>query len=149
MTRSLLRAVAVLASAGLIAVGLGGDVSSESLTGVSLGLLAWLLAALSLLVGRYQGVRRDPKDQREAAARELHAPLGVVTLAAALAHWHPRWRNLFGVLSLGLLWAVVLSLAWPGLRRVVGAQRAHRYAAHLLVALATVHGAQALFFAQN
>ena len=50
---------------------------------------------------------------------------------------------------MGLMWVVVLSLAWPGLRRIPGMQRIHRYGAHLLIAVTTLHGMLTLFLEQN
>jgi hypothetical protein len=149
MIHRLVRVSAVTAAACLIAVRLGTDISPESLAGVAIGLFAWLLILLSVVVGRHQGLRRDPIDTGEAVARDLHVPIGLLTLIAAMVHWHPRWRNFPGILSLGLMWVVVLSLAWPGLRRIPGMQLTHRYGAHLLVAVATLHGILTLFFVKN
>ncbi len=149
MIHGLVRVSAVTTAACLIVIRLGTDISPESLTGVAIGLFAWLLMMLSVVVGFRQGLRRHPMDPGEATARDLHMPLGLLTLVAVMAHWHPQWRDLPGILSLGLLWVVVLSLVWPGLRRIPGMYRAHRYGAHLLAAVATLHGIQALFFVQN
>lgn len=136
-------------AACLIAVRLSMDISPESLTGTAIGLFAWLLVILSLVVGHHQGIKHNPRDISEATARDLHVPVALLTLIVAMAHWHPRWRDLFGVLSMGLLWLVLLSLAWPGLRRFPWVRRGHRYTAHLLAAIVTLHGVQALFFVQN
>ena len=149
MTLGPVRVLVIAVAAWLIVVRLGTDISPESLSGVAIGLFAWILMILSVLVGRHQGLRPDPASPREALARDLHMPIGLLALIAAMVHWHPRWRNLTGILSLGLLWTVVLSLAWPGLRRIRGMQQIHRYGAHLLAAVATLHGIQTLFFARN
>ncbi len=116
---------------------------------VSIGLFAWLLMILSVVMGLRQGLQRDPMDSGEATARDLHMPIGLLTLVVVMVHWHPHWRDLPGILSLGLLLVVVASLAWPGLRRIPGMYRAHRYGAHLLAVVATLHGIQSLFFVQN
>jgi hypothetical protein len=145
----LVRVVVIAVAAGLVMVRLDADIAPESIGGVAIGLLAWLLMMLSVLLGRSQGLRPAPASPREVVARDLHMPLGLLALIAAMVHWHPRWRNLTGILSLGLLWAVVLSLALPGLRRIRGMQRIHRFGAHVLAAAATLHGIHTLFFAQN
>ena len=149
MIHGLIRVLVIALAACLVIVRLDADISPESLGGIAMGLFAWFLMVLSVLVGRRQGLRPDPTSPREAFARDLHMPIGLLALIAGMVHWHPRWRNLTGILSLGLLWAVVLSLASPDLRRIPGMQRVHRYAAHLLAAAATLHGIQTLFFAQN
>ncbi len=149
MTHRLIRGSVAIAVACLIALRLGTDISPESLTGVGIGLLVWLLMMLSLVVGRRQGSRRDPMNPGEAAARDLHVPIGLLTVVAAIAHWHPRWRDFSGALALGLLGAVVLTVAWPPLRSIPAMRRAHGLAAYLLAAVASVHGIQALFFVQN
>jgi hypothetical protein len=149
MIHGSVRVSVVTVAACLIAARLVTDISPESLTGVAIGLFAWVLMLLSVWVGRHQGLRRAPMNPGEAVTRDLHMPIGLLTLVAVMVHWHPRWRNLPGVLSMGLMWVVVLSLALPGLRRIPGMQRVHRYGAHLLVAVATLHGILTLFFVQN
>ncbi len=149
MIPGLIRGSVAIAAACLIALRLGTDISPESLTNIGIGLLVWLLMMLSLVVGRHQGPRRDPMNPGEAAARDLHVPIGLLTVVAAMVHWHPRWRDLSGALALGLLGVVVLTLTWPRLRSIRAIRRAHGLAAYLLVAVASVHGIQTLFFAQN
>jgi hypothetical protein len=149
MIHGLIRVSVVAAAACLIVVRLETDISPESLTGVAIGLFAWALMMLSVVAGRHQGLRGEPINSGEAVARDLHVPIGLLTLVAAMVHWHPRWRNLSGILSLGLMWVVVLSLAWPGLRRIPGFYQVHRYGAHLLAAAATLHGVLTLFFVKN
>ena len=149
MIHGLIRGSVAIAAACLIAFRLGTDISPESLTGVGIGLLVWLLMMLSLVVGRHQGSRRASMNPGKAAAGDLHVPIGLLTVVAAMAHWHPRWRDFSGALALGLLWVVVLALVWPPLRRFPAMRRAHRFGAYLLVAVASVHGIQALFFVQN
>lgn len=149
MIHGLIRLSVVATAACLIIVRLETDISPESLAGVAIGLFAWVLMMSSVVAGRHQGLRGEPINTGEAVARDLHVPIGLLTLVAAMVHWHPRWRNLSGILSLGLMWVVVLSLAWPGLRRIPGLHRAHRYGAYLLAAVVTLHGILTLFFVKN
>lgn len=125
------------------------DYRAESPLGISLGLLAAGLIILSVFVGQAQGQTPAPLTRRAVRARQFHIPVGLLTIAAAFAHWQVLWKNILGLAAMVMLLIVVLSLPWHHARHSRAMHLLHQYAAYALVAISIVHGIDALFLTPN
>ena len=138
--------LAVIAGiAGALYVRATGGYASDSPVGVACGAGTFVLIALSTVSGR---LRRGSSAVCR-FARQAHWPLASLALAAALAHWHIRWRDFAGV-STSLLFIMVFVTSGLGLtRRYRSLRLIHKYGGYALLILAPFHGIRALFFAGN
>ena len=125
------------------------DYRAETPLGISLGLLATGLILLSVLVGQAQGRMPASLTWRSTMARQFHIPVGLLTIAAAFAHWQVLWKNTLGLTGMALLLVVVLSLPWRQARHSRVMHLLHQYAAYALAAISIVHGIDVLFLTPN
>ena len=123
------------------------DYRAETPLGISLGLLAAGLIILSVFAGQAQGRTPVPLTRRAVMARQFHIPVGLLTIAAAFAHWQVLWKNMLGLAGMTLLLVVVLSLPWHHAYHSRVMFLVHQYAAYALVAVSIIHGIDALFLA--
>ena len=123
------------------------DYRAETPLGISLGLLAAGLIILSVFAGQAQGRTPVPLTRRAVMARQFHIPVGLLTIAAAFAHWQVLWKNMLGLAGMTLLLVVVLSLPWHHAHQSRVMLLVHQYAAYALVVVTIIHGIDALFLA--
>ena len=145
LSRRLYWAMALMGAAAFVIPRMTIAYASDSPLGVAFGIAAYGLIVLSLAAGLVSG----GTTRVARLARETHRPLGTLAVAAALAQWHPRWRDYLGIATAVLVLLVALSLALNRFRRVRGLRLIHKYGAYALVAIALTHGVRALFFAGN
>lgn len=143
LLRPTLWLIALVALAAAVVLRATVDFSADSPRGVALGAAAFFFFAMAALLGR---LRRTRSSAISRFARATHAPLAVLALAAAVAHWHLRGRDYLGLTLLLLFGLVFLSSSLGLTRRYRVLRWLHKYAAYALLILAPFHGIRALFF---
>jgi cytochrome b561 len=138
-------ALSFSAACGFVFVRFAYAYGADSPMGIMFGIVTGTLIAALVLSGSLR--RRGT--WIGGLARDVHKPLGVLVLGAALAHWHLRGRDYLGIAEAALLLVVVMALLKDSFRRHKLLRVVHKYGAYGLVLLAVIHGARALFFAGN
>ncbi len=119
--------------------------TSDNPLGIACGAGTFLMIGMAV----FSGWLMKRKSRLASFARHIHCQVGAVALAIAVAHWHFRWRDYFGIATALLLVTVVLSLTWKPLRRSRAVRLIHKYGGYGLILLALVHGVRALLFSGN
>ena len=141
--------LAISGTIAILSTRFGVAYRSETPLGIGLGVLAAMLIILSVFVGQKQGRQPAPQTRGAIIARQLHIPVGLLTVSAAIAHWQVLWKNLLGLTGMVLLLVVVFSVILHHARHSSLMLLLHQYAAYALAAVSIAHGIDTLFLATN